>query len=93
MEAAALNAVAAQARPEFPDCRKEFTMSMEARLVSGLILSSVGLGYFVYGKKQQQVIPMLAGISLCVFPYFVSALSATVILGLVLAIIPWLIKF
>ena len=42
-------------------------------LVISVIASAIGAGYFVYGKRQAKIIPLLCGIGLCVFPYFVSS--------------------
>jgi len=41
-------------------------------LIFSILFGSIGMGYFVYGKKQQAALPLLAGIVLCIFPYFVS---------------------
>jgi hypothetical protein len=38
----------------------------------GVIFGSIGLGFFVYGKKQKAIIPFFSGIGLIVFPYFIS---------------------
>ncbi|EIJ33915.1 hypothetical protein [Thiothrix nivea] len=58
----------------------------------GLLFSSIGLGYFVYGKKQHSPIPLLCGIGLMVYPYFVSSNLLMVIVGSVLAVIPYFIR-
>jgi len=44
-----------------------------ASLVSGLLISVIGMGLFIYGKKQAAPAPLLAGVALCVFPYFVAS--------------------
>ncbi len=41
-------------------------------LMWGLIFGSIGLGFFVYGKKQKAAIPLFSGIGLMVMPYFIS---------------------
>ena len=43
----------------------------EAQLLWGLLFGSIGLGYFLYGKKQRSVVPLVCGIALMVYPYFV----------------------
>lgn len=57
-----------------------------------IISGSVGLAYFVYGKKQKKLIVMIAGIGLCVYPYFVSNPYLLVGIGVILVILPFLIK-
>lgn len=39
-----------------------------SNLLPGLIVSAVGAGYFLYGRRQQRLIPLLAGILMCVLP-------------------------
>lgn len=40
-------------------------------LFVGLLTSSVGVGYFIYGKRQSRYLLMVAGAVLCVLPFFV----------------------
>jgi hypothetical protein len=42
-------------------------------LFASLIWGSIGVGYFIYGKKQQSFIPMIGGILMIVVSYFVSS--------------------
>ena len=58
----------------------------------GLIFGSIGLGYFVYGKKQRSVVPLVCGLGLMVFPYFVSNTVVLVIVGLLLSAIPYFVR-
>ena len=61
-------------------------------LIWGVIFGSVGLGYFVYGKKQRSVVPLVTGLGLMVFPYFVSNPVLLVIVGLLLLAIPYFVR-
>jgi len=56
------------------------------------VLGSVGVGYFIYGKKQGKPIPLVAGIILMVFPYFVSSLIGMIAIGILVILIPAVIK-
>ena len=58
----------------------------------GLIFGVVGMAYFVYGKKQRAPIPLLVGILLMGFPYFISNTWAIGIIGSVLTITPFITK-
>ncbi|HEX9879306.1 MAG TPA: hypothetical protein VGB25_03830, partial [Candidatus Binatia bacterium] len=59
--------------PAKPDARREgVEMDMTTMLLSSTLFGSIGVGYFIYGKKQAQFVPLLSGIFLCVYPYFVS---------------------
>jgi len=54
-----------------------------------VVFGSVGLAYFVYGKKQQRFVPLLCGIALMAFPYFISDTVLLVIVGLLLSAVPY----
>jgi hypothetical protein len=61
-------------------------------LLWGLLFGSIGLGFFVYGKRQKTVVPLLTGLALMVFPYFVSNTILLVTLGMALIAIPYFIR-
>ena len=46
-------------------------METESLLLWGLIFGSVGLGYFIYGRGQEKLIPKYSGIALVFSPYLV----------------------
>ena len=58
-------------------------------LFLGLLFGSVGFGYFLYGKRQAAIVPMVCGIALMVFPYFVSNVLILVVIGIALAALPY----
>jgi len=58
-------------------------------LLWGLLFSSIGLGFFIYGKKQRAIVPTVCGIALMVYPYFISNLIALVAIGIGLAALPY----
>jgi len=61
-------------------------------LLWGLLFGSFGLGFFVYGRKQKAIIPLVCGLILMVYPYFISNTIILVILGVVLTGIPYFIR-
>ena len=61
-------------------------------LLWGLLFGSLGAGYFVYGKKQGAVVPLICGIALIVFPYFVTNTILLVLIGLALAAVPYFVR-
>ena len=63
-----------------------------ALLLWGLVFSSCGLGFFIYGKKQRAVVPLVCGLALMIFPYFVSNTVFLVLLGTVLVATPYFIR-
>jgi hypothetical protein len=67
------------------------TLDMSS-LLWGLLFGSIGLGFLVYGRKQRAVIPLLAGLALIIFPYFVSNTILLVAIGVALIAIPYFIR-
>ncbi|HEX3130626.1 MAG TPA: hypothetical protein VH394_25030 [Thermoanaerobaculia bacterium] len=55
----------------------------------GMIFSAIGVGFFVYGKKQAAFVPLLCGLALMIFPFFVSNTFVLVAVGIVLIAIPY----
>lgn len=64
-------------------------MGSVAGLLWGVLFSSIGLGYFIYGKKQRSIPALICGILLMMYPYFVSNTWVLVIVGAVLTAVPW----
>ncbi|WP_217488641.1 amino acid transport protein, partial [Acinetobacter bereziniae] len=58
-------------------------------LFLGLIFSSIGLGYFIYGKKQKMIVPFICGIALMIFPYFIENNLLISAIGMIFSLIPW----
>jgi len=61
-------------------------------LMLSLLFSSIGLGYFVYGKKQRSAIPLITGLILIAYPYFVNNLWMLCGVGVVLIVLPYFIR-
>ncbi|UWX04834.1 amino acid transport protein [Pseudoxanthomonas sp. NC8] len=61
-------------------------------LLLGVLSSSVGFGYFWYGRKQKAPVPLVCGLLLMVVPYFVPGAVALFLLGTVLGIIPGVLR-
>ena len=63
------------------------------QLILGVIFSSIGLGYFLYGKKEKMTVPFVAGLVLMVFPYFIESNALLGGIGLLLSAIPYFLRF
>ena len=61
-------------------------------IVASLFLGTIGMGFFVYGKKQARFPQLVGGLLLMVFPYFVGgawtmlAIGAAIVSGIVFAV-------
>jgi multisubunit Na+/H+ antiporter MnhC subunit len=67
-------------------------MGSESELLWGVLFGSVGLGFFLYGKKQRMIVPIVCGLALMVYPYFMPNAFALVLTGLVLVAIPYFFR-
>ena len=68
-------------------------MNSQSSIIWGILFGSFGFAYFVYGKKQKKVLPLLCGLGLMVFPYFITNMIAFVIIGILLVAAPWFIRY
>jgi hypothetical protein len=57
-----------------------------------LLFGSIGVGFFVYGRRQKAVVPLVCGLALIVFPYFVSSNALLVAIGSALIAIPYFVR-
>jgi len=67
-------------------------MESTSQLVWGMLFGAIGLGFFVYGKKQKAIVPFLIGIALFIFPYFISNTYLLVTVGTVLVALPYFVR-
>ncbi len=67
-------------------------MGSESALLWGLLFSSIGLGFFVHGKKQRMIVPFVCGLALMAYPYFMPNAVTLVLTGLVLIAIPYFFR-
>ena len=66
--------------------------NIQSWLLWGLLFGSIGLGFFIYGKNQRAVVPLVCGVALMVFPYLVSNVILLVCIGAVLIAIPYFLR-
>lgn len=65
---------------------------MTMKLIVWLITGAVGVVYFIYGKRQARLALMIAGGALCIYPYFFNNIIVSIIIGVVLVAVPFVIK-
>ena len=61
-------------------------------LFLGVLFGSVGLGFFIYGRKQRTVVPLLCGLALMVVPYFIPNALLLFAVGAVLVAVPYFVR-
>jgi hypothetical protein len=62
-------------------------------LMWGMLFGSVGLGFWMYGRKQKQLVPWLSGLGLMLVPYFVSNTWVLLALGAALCALPRFVRY
>jgi predicted phage tail protein len=68
-------------------------MPSPATLLWGMLFGAIGVGYFIYGKKQAMIVPLVCGVVLMVYPWFVSGAWLTVIVGIALMAVPYFVRY
>ena len=63
-----------------------------AELLWGVLFGSIGVGYFMYGRRQGKMIPLLCGVVLIVYPYFMPNTVVLVIIGAIFTAVPYFIR-
>jgi hypothetical protein len=72
---------------------RRFATPMDtSSLLWGLLFGSIGLGFFVYGRRQKTIVPLACGVALMIFPYFISNTMLLVIVGVTLIAIPYFVR-
>lgn len=61
-------------------------------LMASMFFGCFGAAYFLYGKRQGQAVPLICGIILTVFPYFITDLKLMIPIGILLIIAPAFIR-
>ena len=58
-------------------------------LLLGVLLSSVGLGLLIYGRRQQSITPFICGLGLMLAPYVIDNVWLLLGLGVALTLVPF----
>lgn len=61
-------------------------------LMLSLLFSSIGLGFFLYGKKAGRMVPLGSGLALMTLPYFIPNLLVQGAVCATLTVLPWFLR-
>jgi hypothetical protein len=61
-------------------------------ILLGIVFGSIGIGFFIYGRKQKRFTPLLSGVMLWGMPYTGFGPMKLVLIGIVLVMIPFVIE-
>jgi hypothetical protein len=64
-----------------------------ANLLWGVLFGAIGFAYFLYGRKQHRTPPLICGLALMGFPYFVDNTIALAAIGLTLCVAPYFFRY
>lgn len=67
-------------------------MEDQSTLIWGTLFGGIGIGFFIYGKKQKNKVSLFTGISLFLVPYFASDVLVLVVVSIVLMALPFVVK-
>jgi len=61
-------------------------------LFLGVLFGAIGTGFFIYGKKQQALVPLFCGLGLMALPYFIANIYLLILAGIVITALPYFIR-
>ena len=56
-----------------------------------IVFGIIGWGYFSFGRKQDKTMFLLSGIALMLFPYLFDGLTVTIVVGVGLIVLPFVV--
>jgi hypothetical protein len=59
-------------------------------LIASMLVSTVGFGFFLYGKKQVRLPQLATGVVLMAYPYFVGGAALVIGIGAGIVLALWL---
>ncbi len=63
-----------------------------ASMFLAVLFGSIGFGFFLYGRKQRAVVPLVCGLVLMIVPYFIPNVWVLFLAGAVLVAIPYFLR-
>ena len=63
------------------------------QILIGILTGALGTAYIVYGRRQTKMVPLLSGLMLCVYSYFIESWVWLCVVGVVLLAAPFFIDW
>ncbi len=67
-------------------------MESTSTIYWGLLFGSIGLGFFIYGKRQKKFVPLLCGIGFIAVPYFISNTLILIVSGIAITALAYFVR-
>jgi len=64
----------------------------DGSFIWGVFFGIVGMSYAMYGKKSDKDMFLYSGVALMAYPYFITGFKETILAGVLLTAIPFVIK-
>jgi hypothetical protein len=65
--------------------------SVVANLYIGIVTGALGVAYIIYGRRQTKFVPVIAGVALCVYSYFIDSWVWLSVVGVLLVAAPFVV--
>jgi len=62
-------------------------------LLIGILTGALGMAYIVYGKRQTKFAPLLSGLGLRAYSYFIDSWIWLCVVGIALAVVPFVVDW
>ncbi|MGH8850032.1 MAG: hypothetical protein ACREYD_03470 [Casimicrobiaceae bacterium] len=62
---------------------------MATNLFFGIVTGALGIAYIAYGRRQTKFVPVIAGVALCAYTYFIDSWVWLCIVGALLLAAPF----
>lgn len=68
-------------------------MGSEAGLIWSVFFGAIGIGFFVYGRRQRRVVPFVSGLALMGVPYFVDSVGVMIALCIAFIALTYFVRY
>lgn len=63
-----------------------------ANLLWGLLFGSIGVGFLIYARRERAPVPLVVGLALSIYPFFVTNTYLLVLIGSALTAVPYFVR-
>ena len=67
-------------------------MDSESSLIWSMLFGAIGVGFFIYGRRQRMMVPFVSGLALMIVPYFVDNVGTMIALCLAFIALPYFVR-
>ena len=64
-----------------------------SEMITAVFFGVIGMGYFIYGKRQKHLPAYISAIGLFIAPYFTPNIYILIIVGIIFILMPFYVDF